>query len=82
MDIIIRFQDIIMKEVIPSLAIWKKNQKVLYCTRPTVINKLYSEKVAETVIKTPCWIRKRIYYETLRRRTIFTRKTARENIKG
>jgi len=32
--------------------------------------------------KAPCWTRKKIHYVTLRRRTIFTRKTARGNIKG
>ena len=51
MDILNRFQEIIMKEVISSLGIWKKNQKVLYCTRHTFINKHYSEKVDENVIK-------------------------------
>ena len=40
------------ERVLPSLGIWKKNQKVLYCTRHTFINKLYSEKVDENVIKT------------------------------
>ena len=39
------------ERVLPSLGIWKKNQKVLYCTRHTFINKLYSEKVDENVIK-------------------------------
>ena len=52
MDILNRFQEIIMKEVISSLGIWKKNQKVLYCTRHAFINKHYSEKVDENVIKT------------------------------
>ena len=40
------------ERVLPSLGIWKKRQKVLYCTRHTFINKLYSEKVDENVIKT------------------------------
>ena len=37
---------------LPALEIWKKNVKVLYCTRHTFINKLYTEKVDENVIKT------------------------------
>ena len=37
---------------LPALGVQKKNQKVLYCTRHTFINKLYSEKVDENVIKT------------------------------
>ena len=36
---------------LPALGVWKKNQKVLYCTRHTFINKLYAEKVDENVIK-------------------------------
>jgi integrase len=36
---------------LPTIKIWKKNVKVLYCTRHTFINKLYSEKVDENVIK-------------------------------
>ena len=40
------------ERVIPALGICKKNTKVLYCTRHTFINKLYSEKVDENVIKT------------------------------
>jgi integrase len=36
---------------LPAIKIWKKNVKVLYCTRHTFINKLYSEKVDENVIK-------------------------------
>lgn len=39
------------ERVLPALGIWKKNTKVLYCTRHTFINKLYSEKVDENVIK-------------------------------
>ncbi|MED5483042.1 MAG: site-specific integrase [SAR324 cluster bacterium] len=39
------------ERVLPSLGIWKKRQKVLYCTRHTFINKLYSERVDENVIK-------------------------------
>jgi hypothetical protein len=31
--------------------VWKKYTKVLYCTRHTFINKLYSEMVDENVIK-------------------------------
>ena len=34
-----------------AIKIWKKNVNVLYCTRHTFINKLYSEKVDENVIK-------------------------------
>jgi len=40
------------QRVLPTLGIWKKYTKVLYCTRHTFINKLYSEKVDENVIKT------------------------------
>ena len=36
---------------LPTVGVWKKHTKVLYCTRPTFINKLYSEKVDENVIK-------------------------------
>ena len=35
-----------------SVGVWKKHTKVLYCIRHTFINKLYSEKVDENVIKT------------------------------
>ena len=34
------------------MGVWEKHKKVLYCTRHTFINKLYSEKVDENVIKT------------------------------
>mgnify|MGYP000501161526 CR=1 FL=1 len=37
---------------LPTVGVWKKHTKVLYCTRHTFINKLYSEKVDENVIKT------------------------------
>ena len=37
---------------LPTVGVWKKYTKVLYCTRHTFINKLYSEKVDENVIKT------------------------------
>jgi len=37
---------------LPAVGVWKKHTKVLYCTRHTFINKLYSEKVDENVIKT------------------------------
>jgi integrase len=37
---------------LPAVGVWKKYTKVLYCTRHTFINKLYSEKVDENVIKT------------------------------
>jgi len=40
------------ERLLPALGVWKKNVKVLYCTRHTFINKLYSEKVDENVIKT------------------------------
>ena len=36
---------------LPTVGVWKKYTKVLYCTRHTFINKLYSEKVDENVIK-------------------------------
>jgi len=36
---------------LPAVGVWKKYTKVLYCTRHTFINKLYSEKVDENVIK-------------------------------
>ena len=39
------------EKYLPALSVWKKNVKVLYCTRHTFINKLYSEKVDENVIK-------------------------------
>ena len=35
-----------------AVGVWEKIVKVLYCTRHTFINKLYSEKVDENVIKT------------------------------
>jgi integrase len=37
---------------LPLVGVWEKNIKVLYCTRHTFINKLFSEKVDENVIKT------------------------------
>ena len=37
---------------LPAVGVWEKYTKVLYCTRHTFINKLYSEKVDENVIKT------------------------------
>ena len=37
---------------LPAVGVWKKYTKVLYCTRHTFINKLYSEMVDENVIKT------------------------------
>jgi len=37
---------------LPAIGVWEKHKKVLYCTRHTFINKLYSEKVDENVIKT------------------------------
>ena len=40
------------EKFLPSIGVWKKHTKVLYCTRHTFINKLYSEKVDENVIKT------------------------------
>ena len=36
---------------LPAVGVWEKYTKVLYCTRHTFINKLYSEKVDENVIK-------------------------------
>ena len=40
------------ERLLPAVGVWKKHTKVLYCTRHTFINKLYSEKVDENVIKT------------------------------
>ena len=37
---------------LPAVGIWEKYTKVLYCTRHTFINKLYTERVDENVIKT------------------------------
>ncbi len=39
------------QKFLPAVGIWKKHTKVLYCTRHTFINKLYSERVDENVIK-------------------------------
>ncbi len=39
------------QRVLPNLGVWKKYTKVLYCTRHTFINKLYTERVDENVIK-------------------------------
>ena len=39
------------QRVLPKLGVWKKYTKVLYCTRHTFINKLYTERVDENVIK-------------------------------
>lgn len=36
---------------LPVVGVWEKYTKVLYCTRHTFINKLYSEKVDENVIR-------------------------------
>ena len=36
---------------LPAVGVWKKYTKVLFCTRHTFINKLYSEMVDENVIK-------------------------------
>ena len=36
---------------LPELRIWEKYSKVLYCTRHTFINKLYSKNVDENIIK-------------------------------
>ena len=36
---------------LPAVGVWEKYTKVLYCTRHTFINKLYSEKVDENIIK-------------------------------
>ena len=36
---------------LPAVGVWVKYTKVLYCTRHTFINKLYSEKVDENVIR-------------------------------
>ena len=36
---------------LPTVGVWEKYTKVLYCTRHTFINKLYSEKVDENIIK-------------------------------
>ena len=40
------------EKYLPAVGVWEKKIKVLYCTRHTFINKLYSEKVDENVIKT------------------------------
>ena len=40
------------EKFLPAIGVWEKHKKVLYCTRHTFINKLYSEKVDENVIKT------------------------------
>ena len=37
---------------LPTVGVWEKYTKVLYCTRHTFINKLYTERVDENVIKT------------------------------
>ena len=37
---------------LPAVGVWEKYTKVLYCTRHTFINKLFSERVDENVIKT------------------------------
>ncbi|MCS5528528.1 MAG: site-specific integrase, partial [Nitrosopumilus sp.] len=37
---------------LPAVGVWKNYTKVLYCTRHTFINKLFSERVDENVIKT------------------------------
>ena len=36
---------------LPAVGVWERYTKVLYCTRHTFINKLYSEKVDENIIK-------------------------------
>ena len=36
---------------LPELGIWEKYSKVLYCTRHTFINKLYSKNVDDNIIK-------------------------------
>ena len=40
------------EKFLPAIGKWKEHTKVLYCTRHTFINKLYSAKVDENVIKT------------------------------
>ena len=40
------------KKFLPVIGVWEKHKKVLYCTRHTFINKLYSEKVDKNVINT------------------------------
>ena len=37
--------------ILPSVEVWEKNIKVLYCTRHTFVNALYQNKVDENVIK-------------------------------
>ena len=39
------------EKFLPAIGVWKKHTKVLYCTRHTFINKLYSARVDENVIK-------------------------------
>ena len=40
------------EKYLPAVGVWEKNVKVLYCTRHTFINCLYSKNVDENVIKT------------------------------
>ena len=40
------------EKFLPAIGKWKEHTKVLYCTLHTFINKLYSAKVDENVIKT------------------------------
>ena len=39
------------EKYLPAVGVWEKNVKVLYCTRHTFINCLYSKGVEENVIK-------------------------------
>ena len=40
------------EKYLPAVGVWERNVKVLYCTRHTFINCLYSKNVDENIIKT------------------------------
>ena len=66
---------------LPTVGVWKKHTKVLYCTRHTFINKLYSEKVDENVIKNLVGHEKEFTMKQWRG-PFLTRTTVRRNFKG
>ena len=39
------------ERMLPALGIWRKHTKVLYCTRHTFVNCLYTKGVDENIIK-------------------------------
>ena len=39
------------EKYLPAVGVWERNVKVLYCTRHTFINCLYSKNVDENIIK-------------------------------